>query len=194
MNGSYSIEPRIGFNYKVGERNQLSFGYGLHSQTLPLMVYFFENYDTSLKIYYQTNKNLGLMKAHHFIAGYDFNFLKNFRLKTELYYQYLFNIPVKGNDSTSYSAINMGGDYGFPNVDSLINKGTGYNYGIELTLEKFFSNHYYFLITSSLFQSEYKGSDNILRNTKFNGHFVLNSLFGYELKYGKIKIRRFRLI
>jgi len=187
LNGSYSIEPRIGFNYKVGERNQLSFGYGLHSQTLPLMVYFFENYDTSLKIYYQTNKNLGLMKAHHFIAGYDFNFLKNFRLKTELYYQYLFNIPVKGNDSTSYSAINMGGDYGFPNVDSLINKGTGYNYGIELTLEKFFSNHYYFLITSSLFQSEYKGSDNILRNTKFNGHFVLNSLFGYELKYGKNK-------
>ena len=81
----------------------------------------------------------------------------------------------------------MGGDYGFPNVDSLINKGTGYNYGIELTLEKFFSNHYYFLITSSLFQSEYKGSDNILRNTKFNGHFVLNSLFGYELKYGKNK-------
>ncbi len=187
LNGSYSIEPRIGFNYKVGERNQLSFGYGLHSQTLPLMVYFFENYDTSLKIYYQTNKNLGLMKAHHFIAGYDFNFIKNFRLKTELYYQYLFNIPVKGNDSTSYSAINMGGDYGFPNVDSLINKGTGYNYGIELTLEKFFSNHYYFLITSSLFQSEYKGSDNILRNTKFNGHFVLNSLFGYELKYGKNK-------
>ncbi len=187
LNGSYSIEPRIGFNYKVGERNQLSFGYGLHSQTLPLMVYFFENYDTSLKIYYQTNKNLGLMKAHHFIAGYDFNFIKNFRLKTEMYYQYLFNIPVKGNDSTSYSAINMGGDYGFPNVDSLINKGTGYNYGIELTLEKFFSNHYYFLITSSLFQSEYKGSDNILRNTKFNGHFVLNSLFGYELKYGKNK-------
>ena len=187
LNGSYSIEPRIGFNYKVGERNQLSFGYGMHSQTLPLIVYFTENYDTSLKIYYQTNKNLGLMKAHHFIAGYDFNFIKNFRLKTEMYYQYLFNIPVKGNDSTSYSAINMGGDYGFPNVDSLINKGTGYNYGIELTLEKFFSNHYYFLITSSLFQSEYKGSDNILRNTKFNGHFVLNSLFGYELKYGKNK-------
>ncbi len=187
LNGSYSIEPRIGFNYKIGERNQLSFGYGLHSQTMPLIVYFFENYDSSSNTYSKTNLNLGLMKAHHFIAGYDFNFAKNFRLKTELYYQYLLNVPVKGNIKNSYSAINLGGDYGFPNVDSLANKGTGKNYGAEFTLEKFFSKHYYFLVTTSLFESKYKGSDEVLHNTKFNGNYVLNTLAGYEFKYGKNK-------
>ena len=187
LNGSYSIEPRIGFNYKIGKRNQLSFGYGLHSQTMPLIVYFFERYDSASATYSKTNLNLGLMKAHHFIAGYDFNFAKNFRLKTEIYYQYLFNVPVKGNIKNSYSAINLGGDYGFPNVDSLANKGTGYNYGTEFTFEKFFSKHYYFLITTSLFESKYKGSDEVLHNTKFNGNYVLNTLAGYEFKYGKNK-------
>ena len=187
LNGSYSIEPRIGFNYKIGERNQVSFGYGMHSQTMPLMVYFFELYDTATHAYTTSNLNLGLMKSHHLIAGYDFNFIKNFRLKTEVYYQYLYDVPIKGNDSSSYSAINMGGDYGFPNVDSLVNKGTGYNYGAEFTLEKFFSNHYYFLVTTSLFESKYTGSDLVLRDTKFNGHYVLNTLVGYEFKYGKNK-------
>ena len=187
LNGSFAIEPRVGFNYKIGERNQLSFGYGLHSQTMPLIVYFFELYDSTTKKYSTSNTNLGLMKAHHFIAGYDFNFAKNFRLKTEVYYQYLFDVPVKGNLLSSYSAINMGGDYGFPNVDSLANKGTGYNYGTEFTLEKFFSNHYYFLATASLFESKYAGSDEIIRDTKFNGHYVANFLAGYEFKFGKNK-------
>ncbi|HAP00615.1 MAG TPA: TonB-dependent receptor, partial [Bacteroidetes bacterium] len=187
LNGSNSIEPRAGFNYKVGEHNQFSFGYGLHSQTVPLVVYFFDQFDSATNTYLRTNLNLGFMKAHHLIAGYDFNFAKNFRMKTEVYYQYLFNVPVKGNVNDSYSAINMGGDYGFPNVDSLVNKGTGSNYGAEFTLEKFFSKGYYFLVTTSLFDSKYRGSDDVLRNTKFNGRYVINVLGGYEFKFGKQK-------
>ncbi|MBN2521806.1 MAG: TonB-dependent receptor, partial [Bacteroidales bacterium] len=58
------------------------------------------------------------------------------------------------------------------------------NYGIELTVEKFFSNNYYFLVTTSLFESKYEGSDNIERNSAFNSNYVVNVLGGYEFKLG----------
>ncbi|MBK9734752.1 MAG: hypothetical protein IPO92_07230 [Saprospiraceae bacterium] len=54
-----------------------------------------------------------------------------------------------------------------------------------MTLEKFFSKSYYGLITASVFQSKYKGSDGIERNTAFNNEYVLNILGGKEWKVGK---------
>ncbi|NOT38584.1 MAG: HAMP domain-containing histidine kinase, partial [Saprospiraceae bacterium] len=41
-------------------------------------------------------------------------------------------------------------------------------------LEKFYSKGYYFLFTTSIFESKYKASDGILRNTAFNGNYVVN--------------------
>jgi hypothetical protein len=75
----------------------------------------------------------------------------------------------------------MGAGSEDPLVDSLINEGTGRNFGVEVTLEKFLSRQYYFLVTTSLLNSKYKGSDRILRNTAFNSDFNLNALAGYEL-------------
>jgi hypothetical protein len=106
------------------------------------------------------------------------------RLKLEAYYQYVYDVRIDWIPS-SYSALNSGASFVSDAGDSLVNKGTGFNRGIELTLEKFFSNNYYFLITTSLFESKYKGSDDIERNTAFNNGFVLNGLFGKEFKLSK---------
>ena len=58
-------------------------------------------------------------------------------------------------------------------TDSLVNNGTGENYGIEFTLERFLSNNFYFLITTSIYESNYKGYDGIKRNTAFNGNYAI---------------------
>jgi hypothetical protein len=76
---------------------------------------------------------------------------------------------------------------GIPLVDSLENKGRGKNYGAEITIEKFFSKHYYFLTTLSVYQSKYKGSDGIEHSTSYDGGYVLNALGGYEFSLGKKK-------
>ncbi|MFY8020118.1 MAG: TonB-dependent receptor, partial [Bacteroidia bacterium] len=57
--------------------------------------------------------------------------------------------------------------------------------GVEFTVEKYFSEGYYYLGTLSLYESKYKASDNKWRNTAFNGNFVLNVLAGKEWKIGK---------
>ena len=66
--------------------------------------------------------------------------------KGELYIQHLFDVPVEDDSSSSFSALNHA--YGMTTA-TLNNGGNGNNYGMELTLEKFFSRKYYFLVTSS---------------------------------------------
>jgi hypothetical protein len=70
---------------------------------------------------------------------------------------------------------------------NLVNNGEGRNYGAELTIEKFFSNNYYVLITGTVYESKYKGSDNIEHYTAFNGKYVYNLLAGKDFKVGKEK-------
>jgi hypothetical protein len=38
------------------------------------------------------------------------------------------------------------------------------------------------LLTASVFESKYTGSDNVIRNTAFNGNYVINALAGKEFK------------
>ncbi len=69
--------------------------------------------------------------------------------------------------------------------DTLVNKGSGKNYGIELTLQRAFSKGWYGMITGSAYNSKFKGSDGIERNTSFNGVFATNLLAGKEIDLGK---------
>jgi hypothetical protein len=161
------------------KKQSLSMGGGLHSQLQPTYIYFATDAVSGKRI--ETNKNLDFTRALHAILAYDNNFTTNFRLKTEVYYQYIYNAPVK-NYPSYFSALNLGADFNSPNVTNLVSMGKGYNYGLEITLEKFYSKGYYFLFTSSLFESKYRGSDGVERNTAFNGNFVFNLLGGKEFK------------
>lgn len=180
FNKSTSIEPRIGFKYQFRANQTISLGYGLHSQLQAFQAYFREDQllDGS---YVRSNKDLDFTRSHQIILGYDNSFSKNLRLKVESYYQYIFNAPVERTPS-SFSMLNSGADFVIVTADSMVNKGTGTNYGLEITLEKFYSHQYYFLFTTSLYDSKYKGSDGIERNTAFNGHYTFNVLAGKEFK------------
>ncbi|HOO85480.1 MAG TPA: TonB-dependent receptor, partial [Prolixibacteraceae bacterium] len=179
-NSTYSFDPRFSISYQMPSNAKLSMAYGKHSQIQPLFNYFVEKYDQKTDTYTATNTQLDLSKAHHFIAGYDQMIATNLKLKTEVYYQHLYNIPVHANLGY-FSMVNAGNSFHQDRIDDLINEGTGRNVGFELTLEKYLNNNYYFLITTSLFDSKYRGSDGIERNTEFNINRVVNALGGYEI-------------
>jgi hypothetical protein len=184
LNREMSYEPRLALTWQPWSNGSFSLGYGLHSQIQPKSVYFCQSYDEERESYYTTNESLGSTRSHHAVIGYNHLLGKNFRIKAETYYQYLFNIPVTSSFG-EFSLVNSGDFFGIPATENLVNEGTAYNYGIEMTLEKFLSNGYYFLCTASLFDSKYKGGDGIVRNTAFNGNYVFNLLAGYERKIGK---------
>jgi hypothetical protein len=183
MNQSYAIEPRANLKWRFKNNQSLSIGYGLHSQLQPYLYYLIKTPLTDdlwdRENYIQTNRELEFTKSRQFALGYDYSISPNLRLKAEVYYQSLFNVPVETKEST-LSLINIGAGEEFPYIDSLVNNGTGRNTGIEFTLEKFLSNRYYFLTTASVLDSRYEGSDGITRNTTFNILYNFNALFGYE--------------
>ncbi|WP_229598113.1 TonB-dependent receptor [Runella aurantiaca] len=183
LNNKNAVEPRLGLSYVLNERSTLNLAYGLHSNLQPLLLYFYQS-PNSNGGYSLSNKDLGFTRSHHIVLGYERNLSENIRLKVETYYQSLFNVPVQSTPGF-YSVLVEGADFAPIDQGNLVNKGTGRNYGVEITLEKYFSNNYYFLLTGSLFDSKYKGSDGIERNTPFNGHFVLNALAGKEIPLGQ---------
>ncbi|MGE0021093.1 MAG: carboxypeptidase regulatory-like domain-containing protein [Draconibacterium sp.] len=178
LNGATSVEPRLAFNWQMTMKQKLNLGYGLHSKTQSLSTYFLGTPmpDGTLA---ETNTELDMTKSHQLVLGYENALTQNTRLKAEAYYQHIFNVPVE-TAPTSFSMLNTGAGWGVPAEDSLQNTGTGVNYGLEFTLERFFSKNIYYLATLSLFESKYKGSDGIERNTAFNGNYVANLLFGKE--------------
>lgn len=191
LNNSTSFEPRIGFKYQINDKNTIGVGYGSHSQMQPLSVYYYR-YLKADSTYDESNQKLGFTKSNHFVANYEVLPFKDWRVKAELYYQMLKNIPVS-NSINSLSLINEGTSFAPTEEGNLVNKGTGTNYGVELTIEKFFSKGYYALLTGSVYESKYKGSDGIERNTAFNGNFVYNILAGKEFKIGKEKRNLFSI-
>ncbi|MCU0430672.1 MAG: TonB-dependent receptor [Cytophagaceae bacterium] len=182
LNNSLALEPRLGMRYKFSPKHSVSLGGGVHNQMQATSLYF---YETRLAdgSYVKTNKELSFTRSTHAVVGYDWNLAAEWRVKVEGYYQHLDNVPVEMTKST-FSTLNSGADFGNQNADSLVNEGKGYNYGAEITIEKFLNKGYYLLVTTSLFESKYQGSDEVWRNTAFNGNYVVNALIGKEFKLG----------
>jgi hypothetical protein len=178
LNNETIFEPRIGLTYNLSDRQSISLAYGKHSRTDPMSIYFSGSTGNDSSY---PNKDLRLSKSHHLVFAWDYSITPNLRLKVEPYYQHLYDIPVVAD--SSYSVINMEADWFLD--EALVNTGTGTNYGIDITLERFLKDGYYYLATVSLFESKYTGGDGIQRDTRFNSNYVVNLLFGKEWTIGK---------
>jgi hypothetical protein len=182
LNNSYSIEPRVGLSWNFLSKHNLSAGYGIHSRKESITLYTGQKTLHDGEII-QPNINLELTKSMHYVLGYSYLLNQDLIIKTEAYYQYIYDIPVYPFPPY-FSTINF--DYGFEG-NILVSEGTAYNKGIELTLEKFFSNGYHILINGTVYDSKYKNYLGEEYNTKYNGSYAAKGLFIKEFKVGSQK-------
>lgn len=189
LNGSWSAEPRIAIKWDINATSSLTSGFGMHSETVPMMLYYTQGQLPDNR-YVQTNLELDFMRSLHAILGYDRLMTEHLRFKVEAYYQHLYDVPVK-ESIPQYSVLNEGAEYFIMRYDSLLSSGKGANYGLDLTLERFLHRNYYFLFTASIFRSLYWGFDEEKRSTAFDNRFVINAIGGYELPLGKFKNKFF---
>lgn len=182
LNRNYDFEPRGSLKWQFATNQSISFGYGKHSQLESMRIYLVKLQQNGND--YFPNKNLGLSQAHHFVIGYDWSISENLRLKVEPYFQYLYNVP--GIKDSSYSMINFSQDLAFH--DPLVNNSKGRNLGVDITLERFLNNNFYYMCTLSVFSSKYNTGDGEWRNSRFNKNFVANCLFGKEFFLQKERI------
>jgi hypothetical protein len=177
LNDNLSIEPRLGLKYDLNKNHSFAFAYGLHSRIEQLPVYFIESGDEL------PNKDLKLMKSAHYVFSYSARLNDFMRFSVEPYYQKLSNVPVSPD---SYISI-LNNDNALFFNDILCSEGTGRNIGIDLTLERYLHNGFYYMLTASLYDSKYVGTDGIDRNTRYNKNYVGNFVVGKEWNIGKNK-------
>ena len=182
-----ALEPRLNAEYRLSEPLAVFAGVGLHSQLPPLPVFFFRDPEAADP---RANLRLGYHRARHYVVGAKYEFAKFWNLRTEIYYQDLYDIPVDAFPS-SFSVLNAGATFVFPERGGLVNAGTGRNYGLEFTLEHYFADKWYLLLTGARFESRYTASDGVKRNTAFNNRYVANLLAGREWSWGKGGKNRF---
>lgn len=215
-----SAEPRLGMEFNYGKRHQLNAGIGLHSRLEPLGYYGTEGkfpieYDVfKNKITYNfgtPNQHLQAIKSVHFVLGNTFQLAPKLKFKAEVYYQYLYQIPVLDEDNFAqfnnsifdYASVN----YQYPSIYDndftqqleYKNKGQGFNYGVDLSLEKAFAKNYYVLVNGSYYQSKYRTPSTESRydlkwlNTRYNGNFIFTLTAGKDFTIGKDKNNTFSM-
>ena len=178
------IEPRAAVRKSFKDGSSFNLGAGLHSQTQPMYLYHYSDEKLSDGRPSLYNKKMDFTKAIHSVVGYERILNDNLKIKTEAYFQWVYDIPLDKN-SLSFSLANTGSGFERFFPDTLVNAGYQRNYGIEVTLEKYFAKSYYFLITGSVFDSKYQGNDGLWRNTDFNGRYAINTLFAKEFRINK---------
>ena len=176
LNQDLTFEPRVSVNYRLNEKSDVAMAYGLHSKTESLGMYFIKD-----DLGYEPNRELKLMKAHHWVLSYNTRLTENTRLTIEPYYQYLKHIPVAPD---SYiSTLNSQDNLLFNEI--LISNGTGRNTGVDVTLERYLKNGFYYLLTASIFDAKYTANDGIERNTRLNKNYIFNAIYGKEWQLGR---------
>lgn len=182
---SWAVEPRIALNWYVGTRHKLSFGYGWHSKIQSFTMSFF-NKKLADGSYDRSNRELEPIRSHHAVISYDVYLGKFWGIKTNIYAQYTTDIPVQKTPS-SMSIANHGAFSIYPELVNWQSTGDAFSYGVELSVEKFFSDGYYGLVSGAYQRAMYRGSDNIWRNSAFDVIGVGSMVMGKEFKIGPKK-------
>ena len=183
LNQSKAIEPRMAISIDNHSGGRFGVGIGWHSRIEPISTYLFKKYIANGN-FFQPNKNIKPSQALHQVVSYDQRIGENTRLKVEAYIQNINQVPIDTAMNGLFSLVNY--TSGIPN-QVLENTGKGINKGIELTLERFLADNFYYLVTASLFDSKFQNKDLVWRNTQFNNLFAGNILVGKDFQLAKQK-------
>ena len=184
LNNNTSVEPRIGLKWQLASRQTLAMGIGRHSKIESLSTYFVQREDAQGGILLP-NRNLPLQKATHYILSYNIALAKKLNFKVEGYFQRIDNLPISSEANSTVALMNRYYFDVFFDIPSLIGAGKGRNYGMDISLEKGFSNDTYFVLNGSLFKSEYQTTTNQWYQTKYSSNYNFVAIAGKEFHFGK---------
>jgi len=173
--------------YQVNNKHTLGVSFGIHSRPEHPLFYFAELDRSGQGIDTNPNKNVDFTKARHYVLSHDWSFGKSLRLKTEAYYQELYDVAVLPNDPYA-SMINATNAYSFIGEEPATSTGKGKNIGLDLTLEKFLSRGMYYMFTASIYDSKFQPSNGEWYSTRYNANYQAVVIGGKEWKVGKNKI------
>ncbi|MCB0642533.1 MAG: TonB-dependent receptor, partial [Phaeodactylibacter sp.] len=185
LNNTVALDPRFSAKLQLNPRHSLSLALGQHSQHLPLAAYFFSVQDTLADqtiVTEMPNFDLKMIRSYHGVLGYTYIGQKALKVAVEVYAQRLLRVPVEATEGSAYWMLNNQQE--FPEIP-VVSEGKGLNFGIDFSIEKFFSNKLYFLLTASRFESNYESYTGKTYPSKYASKWVSSYTIGREFPFKK---------
>ncbi|MCB0637392.1 MAG: TonB-dependent receptor [Lewinella sp.] len=153
-------EPRLSISWRGWHAS-----YGLHSQLAPPLAHRGPATDGALPL-----------RAHHTSFGWQTAPDEQHQLRVDAYWQQLWQVPVTVTPS-AFSALNLLEE---APATALISNGEGRNAGLEVSYQRFAGDQWSYLFSASVYDARYRGSDDIWRDSRYNGRFALAATIGRE--------------
>jgi hypothetical protein len=165
------FSPRLGVSYRVSDRIVWPSSVGVYyQQTSPVLLAAFPG-----------NKTTEPLRADHYVTGLVFTPDSSLRVSGEAYYKQYRDYPV----STEYPSVtlaNIGDTFDVrESLFPLTSQGKGEAVGLELALEKRFTDKWFGQANVAFSRTRHAGLDGVLRPGTFDYPFTMNLVGGYRL-------------
>lgn len=166
-----AVEPRAKLVFAADEALSFHAAYALVHQELPPF----------LTVQDPANEKLGVPRAQHLVAGFNYLLSDDIRLTVEGYSKEYAGFPLSPLVPFRFVVDDVAGDDSdYDYYGALISDGEAYTRGVELTLQKKFSGGLYGIIGGTYFRSRYRDLTGEWRNRMFDNRYVATISAGWK--------------
>ncbi len=181
-NNDYSVSPRFALTWDVTTGHKLSLGYSWNHQMQPWELYL-NTSNAPATVGKRIDKDLKFTQNQHFFLAYEWRPIPTWQIKAEGFYQRLYHVPVYEGNSDLLQTNHSPGQ-NLWELSGFNNQGKGWHYGVEASIQKYFSRGYYGIVSATYFQAKYQATDGSWTGKEGNHQVNTNLMIGKEFKIG----------
>lgn len=170
-----TISPRISLSYRINDQWNIAGSVGNYFKLPEYTVLGFKKADQIL-----ANRSLDYLQSIHYTLGTQFIPRNDFRFTFEAFYKKYQQYPVSINDGISIA--NIGTDFSAVGNDEYVSTGLGRVYGIEAYIQQKLVKNIFYVVSATLYHSEFSGLDGIYKPSTWDYGYVISSTLGYYFK------------
>lgn len=126
------------------------------------------------------NKNLDYIQAIHYTVGTQYVPRNDFRFTVEAFYKNYHDYPV--SLQSGISVANVGTDFSAVGNEAFRSTGEGRVYGIEAYAQQKLIRNLFYVLSATLYKSEFSGADAVFRPSTWDYGYIVSSTLGYKFK------------
>lgn len=168
-----TLSPRLSFSYELNPRWNVSGSIGSYYKLPSYTALGYRDTPGTL-----VNNGLKYINAIHYTVGTQYVPRNDFRFTIEAYYKDYGNYPVSLTDGISMA--NIGTDFYAIGNDHYASTGSGRIYGMEAYVQQKLIKNLFYVLSASLYKSEFSGTDGVFRPSTWDYGYIVSSTVGYK--------------
>lgn len=175
MNPLQTISPRLSASYDLNGEWNISGSVGSYYKLPAYTALGYRDVNGAF-----VNKALKYINSIHYTAGTQYVPRNDFRFTAEAFYKTYRDYPV--SLATGISMANIGTDFAAIGNEAYTSSGEGRVYGVEAYIQQKLVRNLFYVLSTTLYRSEFAGGDGLFRPSTWDYGYVVSSTLGYKFK------------